>query len=456
MRTQPESPPQPSPDRSYTSAESETRGPKDRLRVIERDGREVPYNEAKIKAAIARAFRSAEDGAAAASMRVHEIVDKLTGQVTDTFMRRMPSGGAIPIENLQDQVELVLIRAGEHSAAHAYLLQREAATGENGSQAAGQPADSDRPETIELSIDGSEKVSVSMALLEALVEEACEGRDDISARVMLDDILQVLYAGVTLKAEKAATGTADADSGAAPLDLGRLESIVREACEGLEGVSVDAVFDEALKNLYDGFSTEEVDNTLVSSAHALMEKAPGYSYVAARLLLNKQRSEALSFLGIAPSATQRDMETLYARALPAYIERSVELGLLTPALGDFDLDLLGRSLKPERDLQFDYPGLRTLYDHHFLHSGEVCFELPQCFFMRMAMSAVMGLASADEKRQKNARAVEFYDLLSSFDYMDAMPTLFELRTERPPAAGTAGVPTAEQGPDQTAAPRKRL
>lgn len=449
MRTQPESPPQPSPDRSYTSAEFGTPAPKDRLRVIERDGREVPYSETKIKTAIAQAFRSAEGEAATASMHVHEIVDKLTRQVTETFARRMPAGGAIPIENLQDQVELVLIRAGEHSAAHTYLLQRQAGTGERGSQTAGQPADSARPETIELSIDGSEKVPLSMTLLKTLVEDACEGRDDVSAQAMLEDVLQLLYTGITLKAEKPTPDDAtDADNGAAPLDLGRLESIVREACEGLQGVSADTVFDEALKNLYDGFSTEEVDNALVRSAHALMEKAPGYSYVAARLLLNKQRTEALSFLGIAPSATRRDMETLYARALPACIERSVELGLLTPALADFDLDLLGRSLKPERDLQFDYPGLRTLYDHYFLHSGEVRFELPQCFFMRMAMGAVMGLASADEKREKNARAVEFYDLLSSFDYMDAMPTLFELRTVHQPAAGSAGVPTVEQGSEE--------
>jgi ribonucleoside-diphosphate reductase alpha chain len=157
----------------------------------------------------------------------------------------------------------------------------------------------------------------------------------------------------------------------------------------------------------------------------MIEQEPNYSYVAARLLCDNLRTEALSFLGVAQTATQHDMNTLYARALPAYIATGVELELLAPNLLDYDLELLGQALLPERDLQFTYLGLQTLYDRYFIHSDDTRIELPQIFFMRVAM----GLAIAED--DKNARAIEFYQLLSSFDYMSSTPTLFNAGTLRP-------------------------
>jgi ribonucleoside-diphosphate reductase alpha chain len=215
------------------------------------------------------------------------------------------------------------------------------------------------------------------------------------------------------------------DGSRAPLDIDRLHTIVSEACAGLDDVSKNQILDEALKNLYDGVSAEELSTSLVITARTLIEQEPNYSYAAARLLCDNLRSEALGFLGLGTLATQADMTTLYAQALPAYIKRGIELELLAPGLADYDLDLLGRALLPERDLQFTYLGLQTLYDRYFIHSNDVRIELPQIFFMRVAM----GLAT--EEDDKNARAIEFYQLLSSFDYMSSTPTLFNSGTLRP-------------------------
>ena len=338
------------------------------LRVIKRNGTVVPFEESKISVAITKAFLAVEGGTAAASSRIHETVAKLTEQVTATFRRRMPSGGTIHIEDIQDQVELSLMRAGEHKIARDYDIYRE-------EQARKRAA---RQSFSQKSQDAAGNISVVQP-----------------------------------------------DGSRAPLDLGRLHTIVSEACAGLTEVSESRILDEALKNLYDGVTADELSTSLVITARTLIEQDPHYSYVAARLLGDTLRAEALSFLGVAESATQGDMDTLYARALPVYVKKGIELELLAPELADFDLAMLGEALLPERDLQFTYLGLQTLYDRYFIHSNGTRFELPQIFFMRVAM----GLAVQEADR--NARAIEFYQLLSSFDYMSSTPTLFNAGTLRP-------------------------
>ena len=336
------------------------------LRVIKRNGSVVSYTDDKISVAITKAFLAVEGGNAAASTRIHETVAKLTDQVTATFKRRMPTGGTIHIEEIQDQVELALMRSGEHKIARAYVIYR-AARAEERAQLSPEVAEKTHPSIKVKRADGSE----------------------------------------------------------VPLDLGRLEFIVNEACEGLADVSAQAVLDEALKSLFDGVSENEVNTSLVIAARAMVEKEHNYSLVTARLLLDKLRAEALSFLGVADSATQHDMRVYYPKALPAYIAKGVELELLSPELSSYDLDALGAALKPERDHQFHYLGLQTLYDRYFIHSNDVRIELPQIFFMRVAM----GLAMREDN--KTERAIEFYNLLSSFDYMSSTPTLFNAGTLRP-------------------------
>jgi len=336
------------------------------IRVIKRNGTVVSYDDSKIAVAITKAFLAVEGGTAAASTRIHETVAKLTAMVSATFKRRMPSGGTIHIEDVQDQVELSLMRSGEQKVARSYVIYREEHARQRAAKAATQPAKAHPTLHVTLE-DGSREF----------------------------------------------------------LDLGRLETIVAEACTGLEGVDAQLVLNEALKNLYDGVPIGELSTSLVITARVLVEQEPNYSFVTARLLLDQLRAEALTFLGIAQLATQADMTEFYPQALAAYIAKGIELELLDARLQDFDLVRLGAALKPERDHLFGYLGLQTLYDRYFIHSNEIRFELPQIFFMRVAM----GLAINEE--DKNARAIEFYSLLSSFDYMSSTPTLFNAGTLRP-------------------------
>ncbi|MEP6388587.1 MAG: ribonucleoside-diphosphate reductase subunit alpha [Halioglobus sp.] len=359
--------PAPTPEQAPASAALTATAP-GQMRVIKRNGTVVPFEASKISVAITKAFLAVEGGTAAASSRIHETVAKLTDQVAATFQRRMPSGGTIHIEDVQDQVELSLMRAGEHKIARDYVIYRE---------------------------EQSRKRAAKQALSPA-TQEAAVGINVVQP-----------------------------DGSRAPLDIDRLHTIVSEACQDLSDVSETQILDEALKNLYDGVTHEELSTSLVITARTLIEQEPNYSFASARLLCDNLRTEALNFLGIATNATQADMTLHYPRALATYIERGVELELLAPNLKGFDLERLGEALLPERDLQFTYLGLQTLYDRYFIHSDDVRIELPQIFFMRVAM----GLSV--EEDDPNARAIEFYRLLSSFDYMSSTPTLFNAGTLRP-------------------------
>ncbi|HBD12703.1 MAG TPA: ribonucleoside-diphosphate reductase subunit alpha [Porticoccaceae bacterium] len=340
------------------------------LKVIKRNGSVVPYDDSKIAVAITKAFLAVEGAAAAASGRIHETVSRLNAQVTEIFKRRMPSGGTVHIEDIQDQVELALMRSGEQKIARAYVIYREQRAQER----------------------AQEKLT-----------EAPEPTPQ-------------LQPGITVK---------HADGSEKPLDMARLHTVVTEACEGLKDVEANTILDEAMRNLYDGVSIDDVNTSLVITARTLVEKEPNYTYATARLLLDHLRGEALTFLDVADSATQHEMTALYPPALRSYVAKGIELELLAPELATFDLDKIGQAIRPERDLQFTYLGLQTLYDRYFIHSGDIRFELPQCFFMRVAM----GLAVGEQQREE--RAIEFYNLLSSFDYMSSTPTLFNAGTLRP-------------------------
>ena len=353
------------PSHSQSNIEATAPG---QIRVIKRNGSVVPYHGGKIAIAMTKAFLAVEGGTAAASTRVHELVAKLTDQITATFKRRMPSGGTIHIEEIQDQVELTLMRTGEHKIARNYVIYR-----------------AERAKVRE------EKLSQSSAD-------------------------QIEFPEIKIK-----TSSGELK----PLDIERVKTIVSEACFNLKDVEAESILKEAMRNLYDGVSEDDVNTSLVMSARTLVEQEPNYSYATARLLLDKLRSEALTFLGVAKAATQSEMTDLYKKALKAHITRGIELELISPELLVFDFEKLGNAIVPERDLQFSYLGLQTLYDRYFIHSDEVRFELPQAFFMRVAM----GLALNEE--DKNERAIEFYRLLSSFDYMSSTPTLFNSGTLRP-------------------------
>jgi ribonucleoside-diphosphate reductase alpha chain len=333
------------------------------LKVIRRNGTVTPYDANKIAIAMTKAFLAVEGVNASGSPRIHETVSNLLQKISQTFTRRLPTGGTIHIEDIQDQVELTLMREGEQKVARAYVLYRE------------------------------ERRKIR--------DEQAEETADNQLHITLNDGKIV------------------------PLDMKRLSNVVTNACEGLSDVSAAHVIEDTRRNLFDKVPAKEVSKALIMSARVMIEKEPNYSYVAARLLADDLRSEALTFLGIQDKATFDEMKGLYHTYMSAYLDQGVKLELIHPNLKTYDLAKISAAIKPERDMQFTYLGLQTLYDRYFLHSNNVRFELPQAFFMRVAM----GLAI--EEKNKEERAIEFYNLLSSFDFMSSTPTLFNSGTLRP-------------------------
>jgi ribonucleoside-diphosphate reductase alpha chain len=338
------------------------------FQVIRRNGSVTPFDASKITVAVTKAFLAVEGGRAAASRRVHEAVEELTTQIVASLTRRSDAGRTFHIEEIQDQVELALMRGEHHKVARAYVLYREERARE---RAAAKPAA--RP-------------------------------------VVTGPKLHIKHPDGTL----------------AELDGARLTRIVEEACAGLSDVSPEPILAETHRNLYDGATLDELALAPIMAARTLIETEPNYAYVSARLLLDKLRREALTLVhGRSEQASQSEMTEKYAEYFPAYIATGIKAELLDPELGRFDLARLAAALKPERDLQFQFLGLQTLYDRYFLQTRGTRIELPQAFFMRVAM----GLAIREIDRE--ARAIEFYDLISSFDFMCSTPTLFNSGTLRP-------------------------
>jgi len=339
------------------------------ITLIKRNGTPCPYDDEKIKVAMTKAFLAVEGGSAAASRRIHDIIEHLTQQISAIFRQQLPTGGTLHIEEVQDQVELSLMRAGEQKVARAYVLYRE----------------------------------------ERRRNRAEERQKAILAQEEGADVLHVTHEG----------------GRRLPLDQARLKQLVSEACQGLENVDGEIILEETLRNLYDGVNYNDVNKALVMAARTLVEKEPDYTYVTARLLLDSLRSEALQSLNMQSAATYQEMSTIYPDYFKAFISKGIDCDMLDQRLQTFDLDKLGKALEPSRDQLFTYLSLQTLYDRYFLHHDGVRYELPQAFFMRVSM----GLALNED--DKEARAIEFYNLLSSFDYMSSTPTLFNSGTTRP-------------------------
>jgi ribonucleoside-diphosphate reductase alpha chain len=329
-------------------------------RIIRRNGAVVGFEPSKISIAVTKAFLAVNGGQGAASARVREMVEQLTTNVVSALVRRQPTGGTFHIEDIQDQVELALMRSGEHDVARAYVLYR-AKRMEERAQGSSAAADIVAPQ-LHVVEDGKSRL----------------------------------------------------------LDLNEVRTLINAACEGLEKhVDAQAILAETVKNLYDGVPVEELHKSSILAARALMEKDPAYSQVTARLLMHTVRKEVFG-----KEVAQADAPAEYLEYFPRYIKKGIDAELLDPKLAQFDLAKLADAIKPERDLQFGYLGLQTLYDRYFLHIQGTRIEMPQAFYMRVAM----GLALNEADRE--ARAIEFYNLLSTFDFMSSTPTLFNSGTLR--------------------------
>ncbi|MFS4553054.1 ribonucleoside-diphosphate reductase subunit alpha [Comamonas resistens] len=337
----------------------------DSYQVIRRSGDVVSFAPQKIAVALTKAFLAVRGAQGAASASVRDTVNELTEGVVRALQRSRPNGGTFHIEDIQDQVELGLMRGGHQDVARAYVLYREARNQERAEQ---------------------KKAAVAAA-----------------AAAAAKPALQVTDNGQRV-----------------PLDQERLQSLIASACRNLNAdIQSAPIVTETLRNLYDGVPIEEVFKASILAARTLIEKDPDYTYVTARLLLHTIVREVMG-RDVAPA----EMQAAYADYFPGFIQKGVDNELLNPELLNYDLPRLAKALKAERDQQFDYLGLQTLYDRYFLHVRKTRIELPQSFFMRVAM----GLALQEQDR--NARAIEFYELLSSFDFMSSTPTLFNSGTLR--------------------------
>lgn len=324
------------------------------FRVIKRNGEVVEFNKDKISIALKKAFLSVDQANdASASSSVNQKVENLTQAIVDVFLRRCGvEGTVIQIEEIQDQVELALMRSGEQKVARAYVLYREQHA---------QIREQNLPSQT------------------ALIQVELKNGEHVD------------------------------------LDLSKLRDQVNKATAGLSDVDAELVLSEAVRNLYNGVKVSDIHVTLMMAARTRIEHEPNYSFVASRLLLNKIIEDAFEYIGIEKYRDEAD-------SFSAYIHKAVELELLHPDLLQFDLKLLQSHIQPSRSLQFTYLGLQTLFDRYFIQKDDVRFELPQVFFMRVAM----GLAV--KETNKNERAIEFYNLLSTFDYMASTPTLFNAGT----------------------------
>lgn len=329
--------------------------------IIRRNGAVVPFEPNKIAVALMKAFLAVHGTQGAASASVREVVEDLTQNVVRALVRSRPGGGTFHIEDVQDQVELGLMRSSNHEVARAYVLYRERRTQERAQQH--QQVTPTPAEPRLHVIDGGQRVA---------------------------------------------------------LDIDYLKSLMVNACAGLgKDVSPEPIVTETMRNLYDGVPMEEVYKASILASRTLIEKDPDYTYVTARLLMHTIAKEILG-----KEVPQSQMAEEYINYFPQFIKKGVDNDLLDEKLLQFDLKQLAAALKPERDLQFDYLGLQTLYDRYFLHVRKTRIEMPQAFFMRVAM----GLSLNEINRE--ARAIEFYEILSSFDFMSSTPTLFNSGTLR--------------------------
>ena len=336
-------------------------------KIIRRNGSVVAFEPSKIAIAVTKAFLAVNGGQGAASARVREQVEQLTHAVVRALLRSRPNGGTFHIEDIQDQVELVLMRSGEHNVARAYVLYREKRNQERASQQATTPE-------------------------------------------------------AQTAAQQAESGITVLDNGISkPLDMAALRTVIQAACEGL-GNAIDAtpIITETIKNLYDGVPMAQVYDSAILASRTLIEKDPAYSQVTARILMHVIRKEILGH-----EVLQGNMQAEYSTYFAKYINEGIGAELLDPRMREFDLVRLAAALNADRDLQFNYLGLQTLYDRYFLHIEDRRIEMPQAFFMRVAM----GLSLNELDRE--ARAIEFYEVLSTFDFMSSTPTLFNSATTRP-------------------------
>ncbi len=332
--------------------------------TTKRNGKVVSFKPEKITMAVSMAFRAHNHGILSQDVLQH--AKKISDIVIKEILEKWPEGKCVHIEEIQDMVEKNLMTSGFHEVARSYIIYREKRSKARRAQ-----------------------------ILEKTATETFEWAKHLKYKTNSGE-------------EK-------------PLNLEEIRFQIDTCCQGLENVETDKILEESLKNYYNGITEAKMEASNIMAAKSFLEREPNYTYAASRLLLLKQYREALN-----RPVSFEEIKTEYSTYFARYIHRAVDLELLTPDLLQFDLKKLGAAIQPKRDFKFRYLGLQTLYDRYFIHWEEVRLELPQIFWMRVAM----GLAQREGAR-KNERAIEFYNMLSTFRFMSSTPTLFNAGTRHP-------------------------
>jgi ribonucleoside-diphosphate reductase alpha chain len=334
--------------------------------VRKRDGRGESFNEERIRLAVESAFKADRDIPSDYPLSPEDQAASLsvTAAVVQRLFSRAIRGEELEIERIQDAVEEALMVQGHVQVARRYIIYRE-----------------DRRKA-----------------------RALRGDRDVTGQVQAE-----LH--ITLR-----------DGSKEVLEPQRIRRTLIRACRGFEDrCDAREMADETMRNLYDGVRIDEIEKAMIFAAKSRIELDPAYGYVTARLLLEVIYRETLPGF-----EHYHDITVAHASRFKAYLEEGIAAGRLTPDLLGYDLGKIAAALKPERDLQFNYMGLQTIYDRYLIHIGGRRIESPQFFWMRVCL----GLA-LNEGAQKNERAIEFYELLSSFLFTSSTPTLFNSGTLHP-------------------------
>lgn len=430
---------------------------KKQFTVVKRDGKLAPFRRERIDTAIAAAFREVRGIGKDQPIpeETKHIVEEVCDLVVAEALNYAEKGACLTVEGIQDLVEVKLMESGNHDVARGYILYRD--------QHKAVREDSPRnlkvlrrdghsvrfnPMKIASAIEGAFRTAMSIEgptpedvietvgrITQEVVGLAVEKgtalstemiRSEIERQLMADGYFDVARAMILDRAKAPEEAPVHpvgksfrmikVDGTDGKVTERELKKRIATACEGLEDrVSMEAILESSITNFYDGIRQDEVDTSNIMAAKARIEIDPAYSHVAARLLLDVIYREAMGSL-------KKD----HTEYFKSYITLGVELERVAPELQDFDLDRLGKAMDLERDKQFTYLGLQTLYDRYFIHEKERRLETPQIFWMRVAMGLCI-----NEGKEKNERAIEFYNVLSQFLYTSATPTLFNAGTTHP-------------------------
>ena len=460
---------------SHVKAEIKKNPPsqEEEFTVVKRNGNIVPFRRERIFLAIEGAFRDVKkiDREEPLSQELYLTIQNVTTSVVDAIAQLSKKGVSITVEGIQDLVEITLMKSNFHDVARSYIIYRndhkalrddsienvkvlrrddESPVRFNPMKVAGTIEKAFRAFHEIQNVTPEDLIVTVNALTQKVVEKAkdfSKSKESLHLHQIQDMIEQeLMQAGFfdvakeyiltrarlgqqTTRPKKEEIKEAkesslrkfqakQKDGSIKTITENDIFSHMKFVCKDLEDlVSAKELLESTIMNFYDGIKEEEIDTSHIMAARAKIEKEPAYAKVTARLLLDSLYRESVGIKTSHPSLKEK--HTDYFKW---YIKHGISIDRIGKELLSFDLDRLANHMDLARDDLFSYLGLQTLYDRYFIHESERRLETPQIFWMRVAM----GLCLKEE--DKNSRAIEFYDLLSQFNYTTATPTLFNSGT----------------------------